>query len=195
MRPGSIRRPILAIAAGCCALGLSFTTQTLAARLVDDRLQVSSLGLHFLTGKMLERLHSGVSVAYGFQLTLSTIPRSIPLERALERFVVSYDVWGETFKVAQTGGLRKSAAYLSANAAEFFCIDQMGVSLSGAPADKDLWLRLDIRAEDSSAQSSVTESGFSLTSLIELFSGRPSRSAVQEWNAETAPFRLNTLKR
>jgi hypothetical protein len=67
----------------------------------------------------------------------------------------------------------------------------MFISPLSLPADKDLWLRLEIRAGDP-LQSPITEAGLSLTSLIELFN-RPPQS--QEWNAETPSFRLGNLKR
>lgn len=178
---------------GCCALGLSFSAQALVARWNGDRLQVAAPNLHFLTGKALDRLHNGAAVPYAFQMTLTSIPRSLPLQRTFDRFVVSYDVWGERFSVVESREPRKTVSHLPANAAEAWCIEQMGVSAVGIAADRDLWLHLEIRAEEP-LQSPITDAGLSLTSLIELFS-RPPRTLTQEWNAETPSFRLGTLRR
>ena len=191
---GSKRWPLVAILVTFCALGLSITAQGLVARWNGDRLQVAAPGLHFLTGRALERLHNGATVPYNFQLTLTTVPRSYAIDRSLERFDVSYDLWEEKFKVVQARAPHRAASHLAANAAERWCIDQMSVSSTAAPSDKDLWLRLEIRAEDPSQQSPITDSGLSLSSLIEVFS-RPSRSQGQEWTSETTPFRLHDLKR
>ena len=193
MQLGSTRRAILATTVAFCALGLSFSAPTLVPHWNGDRLQVTAPSLRFLTGKALDRLHDGASIPYAFQMTLTALPRSIALQRTLDRFVVSYDVWGERFKVVQSNAPRRAVANLTANAAEAWCIDQMSVPAAGVLPDQDLWLRLEIRAEEP-VQSPLTEYGLSLTSLIELFSRRaPAQS--QEWNAETQPFRMAGLRR
>lgn len=193
MQLGSTRRAILATTVAFCALGLSFSAQTLVPRWDGDRLQVIAPSLHFLTGRALDRLHNGASIPYAFQMTLTTLPRSLPLQRALDRFVVSYDVWGERFKVVQSNVPRRAVANLTASAAETWCVEQMSVPSAGVPADKDLWLRLEVRAEEP-VQSPITDYGLSLTSLIELFSRR-APAQTQEWSAETQPFRLASVRR
>jgi len=115
------------------------------------------------------------------------------LQRTFDRFVVSYDVWGETFAVVETNEARKGVSHLAASTAESWCIEQMGLSSAGVPLERDLWLRLEVRAEEPLA-SPLSESGLSLTSLIDLFS-KPPRSQSQEWIAESAAFRLPNLKR
>lgn len=190
---GSKRWPMVATTVAFCALGLSFAVEALSPRWNGDRLQVAAPGIHFLTGRALERLHDGADVSFAFQLTLSTIPRSVPLERALDRFIVSYDVWGETFKVVEARPPRRTVTHLAAGAAEAWCIDHMGVPALGAPNDKDLWLRLEIRAEQAPPRL-MTDSGLSLRSLIELFNGA-APPATQQWSAETGPFRLHDVKR
>src|SRR5579884_1295057 len=186
--------PVLAAGAALCALGLSFSAQTLIPRSTGDRLQVTAPGLHFLSGGALERLHNGASVPYDFQLTLSTVPRGFPLERALDRFVISYDLWEERFSAVEMRGARKTASHLTPAAAESWCIGQMGVGESAAPAGSQLWLRLEVRAEDSAPVSPIGDSGLSLTGLIEIFS-RSAPAQTQKWIAETQPFRLQDLKR
>lgn len=192
MRSSATRWPILAISVACTALALS--SQGLIARWNGDFLQVTPINLHFLTGKALDRLHDGASVPFAFQLSLYPIPRTVQYQRSLARFIISYDLWTERFKVVQLGATRKAVANLAPGAAEAWCVSQMGLPVAGIRADTDLLLRLDIRAEDSPPRSPVvSETGFSLSSLIKVFSEMP-RSAAQEWNAETAPFRLNSLR-
>lgn len=193
MRSGVRRRVILATAVACSALALS--PQRILPRLNSDRLQVTPLDLHFLTGKALSRLHDGSAVPFAFRLSVSTNQWATPaLETSLARFIISYDLWAERFKVVQQfGGTRRAVANLTPSAAEAWCISQMGVSLANVPADKDLWMRLDIRAEDPMPRSPVSDAGFTLATLIDIFSQK-ARPEVQEWNAETAPFRLNNLR-
>ncbi|HLJ51052.1 MAG TPA: hypothetical protein VKU01_33825 [Bryobacteraceae bacterium] len=192
MSLGSKRWPLVAMVAAFCALGLSFSAQALVAHWNGDRLQVAAPGLHFLTGRALERLHNGVTVPFNFQLTLTTIPRSFPLERELARFDVSYDVWEERFTVFEARSPRRAASHMTSNQAEVWCVDRMSVAASTAPGDKDLWLRLEIRADESSG-GTADDSSLSLARLIDIFS-RPARSQ-QEWVAETQPFQLRNLKR
>ena len=190
---GSKRWLMAATTVAFCAIGLSYAVEALAPRFNGDRLQVAAPGIHFLTGKALERLHDGAPVSFAFQLTLSTIPRSVPLERALERFVISYDVWGETFSVVQAREPRRSVSHLASGAAEAWCIDHMYVPSLGAPSDRDLWLRLEIRAEQTPPKL-MTDGGLSIRSLIDIFNGA-APPATQQWSAETGPFRLRDLKR
>jgi hypothetical protein len=174
----------------CVALALS--PQGLIARWSGDRLQVTPIGLHFLTGKALDRLHEGAAVPFSFRLSLSASLQPPPLQSSFARFVVSYDVWSEKFKVVQQlVGARRSATNLAPNAAETWCVNQLGLSVVNVPTDRDLWIRLDIRAEDPQPLSPAYDSGFTLASLIEIFK---TKSPAQEWNAETTPFRLNSLR-
>src|SRR5258708_4127487 len=193
MRSGATRRFILATSVACAALALS--PQRLIPRLNGDRLQLTPLDLHFLTGKALSRLHEGAAVPFAFRLSLSTNQWGTPpLESSLARFIISYDLWAEKFKVVQQfGGTRKAVTNLTPSAVEAWCVGQIGLSVVNVPADRDLWVRLDIRAEDPMPRSPVTDAGFTLASLIDIFSQR-SRPEAQEWNAETAPFRLTSLR-
>jgi hypothetical protein len=193
MHRRSTRWLTVAMLGTLCALGLSYSARTLIPHAMSDRLQVTAPALHFLTGKSLQRLHDGAAVPYAFQMTLTSIPRGLPLQRTFDRFVVSYDVWGETFAVVETREARKGLSHVAANLAEAWCIEQMGMPSAGVPLDRDLWLRLEIRAEDP-LPSPLTDSGLSLTSLIDIFS-KPPRSQSQEWIAESAAFRLANLKR
>jgi hypothetical protein len=192
MHSRATRWVVLATLAASIALALS--PQGLIARWTGDRLQVTSIGLHFLTGKALDRLHGGAAVPFAFRLSLFDTPQPPPLQSSVARFIVSYDVWAEKFKVMQQlTGTRKAVSNLAPSAAEAWCVSQLGLSAVNVPTDRDLWMRLEIRAEDPMPRSPIIDAGFTLASLIDIFSQKP-RPEAQEWNAETAPFRLNSLR-
>ena len=156
----------------------------------NDDLRVSAPRVHFLSGQPLTRLHDGVSVPFDFQLTLFSGNRDTPFRRTVERFVVSYDLWEETFKVARVRGARRTG--LSASGVENWCLQNLSVSAAGVPPSNKMWVRLEIRAQDSpEGAAGVNDPGISLTSLIELF-GRPPRNA-QHWMLDSTAFRLDDL--
>ena len=179
----------------CCELiALSVASEDLIPhRGSYDELHVTAPRLHFLTGRSLERLHDGVSVPFDFQLSVASGVKTNVTERALERFVVSYDLWEEKFSVVRLRSLRKSNLRLSSNAAESWCLDNVFVPISRLPADRELWARLEIRSADAKPDATLAEPAISLTSLIEVFS-RPARAQQQHWSIESAPFRLADLK-
>src|SRR5271165_1756749 len=57
-----------------------------------DNLHISVPTWHFLSGKSLERLHDGASVAYVAQVTLFRDDHVTPIGRRYGRFVVSLDL-------------------------------------------------------------------------------------------------------
>ncbi|HUJ20437.1 MAG TPA: hypothetical protein VLX58_02895 [Bryobacteraceae bacterium] len=175
------------------AVGLS--AQSLYLRLDGDDLRVSAPQLHFLTGKPLEKLKDGASVVFLAQLSLTPEINAPAIKRAVDRFVVSYDVWEEKFSVTQTGFERGSATNLSSSAAEAWCLDHLALGIDGVARDKLLFVRLELRAEDARDQAGVVgESGINLTRLIEVFS-YPARPQQMRWEAVAGPARLGDLKR
>jgi len=189
------RSPLVWIPAIACfeLIALTLASEDLVPKRKLDELHVSAPRLHFLTGRALDRLHDGASVPFDFQLSVAVGVKSNVAQRALERFVVSYDLWEEKFSVVRLRDLSKSSSQLSANAAESWCLDNLFVPLSKVPADRDLWARLEIRSAEAKPGSTLESSGFSLTTLIEIFS-RPSRSQQDHWLLETGPFRVAELK-
>jgi len=174
------------------ALGVS--TPELTVRSSADELHVAAPRLHFLTGKSLDRLHDGAAVPFDFQLTVAAGSRSNIVAQALERFIVSYDVWEEKFSVVRLRDLRKSGSHLSATAAEAWCLDNIFASKANLPADQPLWTRLEIRSAAQKGPGAISQdAGISLTALIEIFS-RPTRPHEEHWALESAPFRLADLK-
>src|SRR5260370_36968021 len=146
MHSRATRWVVLATLAASIALALS--PQGLIARWTGDRLQVTSIGLHFLTGKALDRLHGGAAVPFAFRLSLFDTPQPPPLQSSVARFIISYDVWAEKFKVVQQlAGTRKAVSSLAPSAAEAWCVSQLGLTAVNVPADRDLCMRLEIRAQ------------------------------------------------
>jgi len=194
----------LAAGAGATLL-LGLAAPTLPVRLGGDDLHLDGDDLRvsapakfeFLSGKPLEKLRDGATLVYLAQLSLSASSEAgTPLIRpAVNRFVVSYDVWEEKFSVTSTALDRATASHLSAAAAEGWCLDHLPLGIDGVPRDKPLWIKLELRAEDARDQAAVLgESGINLTRLIEVFSN-PARAQQMRWEAMGGPFLLEDLKR
>ena len=174
-------------------LALSVSGEELIPRYNDGSLQVTAPRLHFISGRQLERLRNGASVPFDFQLTISSGSKSNTLSRALERFVVSYDIWEEKFSVVRQRDRRMSNVRLTATQAESWCLEHLSLPSSGLAPDKPLWLKLEVRGAESRDQVAAAGDGISLTTLIEIFS-RPVRGPLDHWALETGPFRLADLK-
>lgn len=167
----------------------------MAPRWTGDYLEVGAPNLHFITGKSLERLRNGAAVPFDFQLTLFAGDRGNAVHRALERFVVSYDLWEERFAVVRLRSFRRSSPHLTATAAEAWCLDNIAIPASVVPSDKPLWVGLEIRSAEPKPSVAVQDdNGISLATLIEIFS-RPTRSQQDRWVLETGPFKLSDLRR
>lgn len=185
---------------------LAMWAQEMSLQFRDNELRVSAPKLHFLTGPSLQRLKNGIAVPFDFQMTLWVDNHNTLYDRALQRFVVSYDLWEEKFSVAKQrgftlrGGSRsadapRSASHLVSDAAESWCIDSMSLPVAGLRQDQQLWVRMEVRSPDPKDSAPVLgDSGLSLTSLIDLFS-RPARAAEQRWTLEAGPVRISDLKR
>ncbi len=175
-------------------LGLSASSEDLFVRRFAEQIHVIAPRLHFLSGKSLQRLHDGATVPFDFQLSISAGFKNNLVQRAVERFSVSYDVWEEKFRVVRLPDFRKSAAGLSAAAAETWCLENLFVPSAGLPTDKELWARLDVRtAEPKELVPSTADSGISIPALIQLLS-RPPRPQQDHWMLESASFHLADLK-
>jgi hypothetical protein len=173
---------------------MSVSNEELVPRRFGDHVRVIAPRLHFLTGKSLQRLHDGAVVPFDFQLSITAGSKSNVVERAVERFTVSYDVWEEKFSVVRPRDFRKSASNLSANAAESWCLENL-LARAAALGDRQLWARLEVRSAEPKEPSSFpyADPGISITTLIGIFS-RPPRPAQDHWALESAAFRLADLK-
>ncbi len=160
----------------------------------DGELHVLAPRLHFLTGKTLQRLRDGATVPFDFQLSIASGSKTNIVGRAVERFMVSYDVWEEKFKVVGLGNFHRYGSHLSATSAESWCLANIFVPASSLPTDKELWARLEIRSEEPKEQASVfTDPGISIPALIGIFSHQ-ARAQQDHWTLESTAFRLADLK-
>jgi hypothetical protein len=175
-------------------IALTVSSTDLFVRQAAGDIHVTAPHAHFLTAKALERLHDGAVAQFDFQFSVAAGSKSNVVARAVERFVVSYDVWQERFSVVRLRDLHKSGARTSAIAAETWCVENIALAASLIPSDQQLWAKLEIRSVDQKDQSSAwADAGISVTTLIEIFS-RPSRPQQDHWTLETAAFRLSDLK-
>jgi hypothetical protein len=182
--------------------------QELVVHARNNELHVSAPRLHFLSGPSLDRLKNGAAVPFDFQLSIFTDSNANLYDRALERFVVSYDLWEEKYSITKLWGAgsmrgssvqrareRRTVSHLTAEAAESWCFDNIALSTTGFDPSKQFWLKLEVRSTDSrDGQPIVGESGISISRLIDLFS-HPPRSGQQRWNLERGPIRLADLGR
>ena len=144
----------------------------------DNRLELSAPRLHFLAGKPLERLHNGADVPFNFRVTLFSGNRDHMFLQMADRFVVSYSVWEQTFQIVKMQAPHSRIEHLSAPAAEAWCLKQMPIDVTGLNGSDLIWAKVEIREDGRGAPlfgNTISESGISLTSLIELFSRPPVR--------------------
>lgn len=199
MRVRSIK-PWWLIATFLSGLAFAMAAEELILSTAESRLEFSAPRLHFLVGKPLERLRNASEVPFDFKITLWSGTRSHVLRQAQDRFVVSYDLWEEKFAVTKLVTPRRTARHLTDAAAEAWCLQQMSQDVTGVGANEPLWARLEIRAQDGKeaglpfGRGNITDSGISLTSLIEIFS-RPAATTQPHWQVETGPVTLDELRR
>ena len=97
-----------------------------------DNIHVAAPGLHFLTGKPLERLKNAATVVFVSQITLFSDDHGTIFRRPVtERLIVSYSLWEEKFSVTIRGGdsTRTAPRLLTAQQAESWCIENLAVPL------------------------------------------------------------------
>jgi hypothetical protein len=188
------------IAAFLSGLAFALAAEDLILSTQDNRLEFAAPRLHFLVGKPLERLRNAAEVSFAFRITLFSGNQTHKLQETASRFVVSYDLWEEKFSVTKLANPRKTARHLADTAAEAWCLREMSMDVSGVGGKEPLWARLEIRAEDSKdgglpfGRGNITDSGISLTSLIDVFS-RPPAVTQTHFNVETGPVTLDELRR
>jgi hypothetical protein len=190
---------VLAFVSG---FGVAMWAEELILNWHNDRLEFTAPRVHFLGGKPLALLHNAAPVPFDFQMTIWHGKRDQVFEKLTDRFVVSYDLWEERFKVVKTQSPVKSIEHLTADKAEAWCFQQMSASLdlTNVNGAEPLWARVDIRAQDAKGGSlfgrgSISDMGISLTSLIEIFS-RPADTQQSHWGPyDVGPFTLDELKR
>lgn len=203
-RRAAIRAIVAAPVAGAVnsALAIEYNDHKLMPRLDGEYLRVSTPSFNFLSGRSLQRLKDGASVAFVAQLTVSdTAAYLIPNARSVARFAVSYDIWEERFSVTRITDRpdqKRSTSHQLAPAAETWCLDSLVINRAEIPADRPFYLRLELRVEDPRDQGSIIgEAGINIVSIsrwVEVFS-RPVRDKQDRFTPWTAgPIRLEDLR-
>lgn len=191
------RRSFLAISAALvagvatCAFAIEYNERHLAVRLDGDVLHVSAPNFRFLSGKSLERLKDGASIAFIAQLTVSSSPNYVvPDAISVARFAVSYDIWQERFSVTKITSRtedKRTVSHKDGPAAEAWCFENLAISRSDLPANKPFYLQLDLREEDPRDQTGVIgDTGISISRMVEIFS-RPVRDKQAHWLLDSGP--------
>ncbi|MDX2153266.1 MAG: hypothetical protein SFV54_21150 [Bryobacteraceae bacterium] len=160
----------------------------------DEQLTVEAPSLHFLAGRVGDRLQNGLSVGIEIQLTLLSEPKGAAARRSLERFLVSYDLWEEKYAVAPVSRELRAVSHLSAGAAEEWCLSHVQVPVAGMDGNRPFWVRLDIRAEEAREVARGGEDGFDIANLVDLFARR-SPDRHMRWSVDAGPIRLASLPR
>ena len=170
--------------------------EPLVATFDGDNIHVGAPGLHFLTGRVLERLKDADTVVLLSQITLFSDDRGTLFRRVPERVIVSYDLWEEKFAVAIPGVSVRPQSHLTAPQAETWCLDNLAISALGLAPDRSFWLRFELRTASPKELSAVVgDSGISLSSLmIDMFSRKPGPDDPY-WTRSAGPLRLSDLPR
>ena len=177
--------------------GLALVAEDLILQRHNEQLHFIAPKAHFVAGRTLERLRDGVAVPIDFNLTLSVGAKQNIVERQMERFVISYDLWEESYRVVRLGQ-RKSASNLSAAQLETWCFDNLGLPLDRIPKDQPLFFRVEIRTAEVVPAKTVFMGvdAFSdpMKALIAVFSNPPTRQQAH-WMYENGPFSLGDLNK
>ena len=158
-----------------------------------DNLHISSLGVHFLNGKPLDRLKAGSTVWWLARITLFRDAYLTPWRHTDARFELSYDVLGEDqFKVNMPGPPQRSALNLSQAAAEAWCLDRLWIPTTGLMPDRYFWLQLELGPVPQKDLSSILGENSIRIDFIDVFS-RP--GADPPVIKQAGPLRLADLVR
>jgi hypothetical protein len=158
-----------------------------------ELLAVQAPGLGFIKGETLARLKDGRSARVDLDLTVLPGPGGSPAARGRQTYVVSYDLWEERFAVTLAGPPPRSVAYLTANAAEAWCLEQLTIPIAalGSLRSAPFWIRLEYRILDGDSAGAREDAGLSLKGLIEALSRKPKTTALTH-AIEAGPFRLRS---
>jgi hypothetical protein len=177
-------------------LSLLAAGQPLLPHWSDGQLAVTAPTLKFLEGKPLDRLRNGQSVTFDFHLQVFDGAR--PLGRSIQRFVLSYDLWEETFSAVQLSQNAPrtpvySTSRLKSDAVAVWCLGRMRLPLPNVERNKPLTLQLEIRSAGSKIANPLRSQGsVDLGVLVELFS-RPPDPKESRFIATSQAFTLGGL--
>ena len=198
-RSGQLGRRSWLLAGLTLCLPAAQAAESISISYDGENLRPVAVGVHFLAGSSLDRLKDGETVTYSSWLALYAINRSDPVRLRSDRFVISYDIWEQKFKVTIPGPAPRSKTGLTGPQAESWCLENMAISASGLAADTPFFLRLELRApkpKESAATATDSGAGISIIkSLPELF-GKKAEPGEPRWGPYESPRqRLSDLIR
>jgi hypothetical protein len=159
-----------------------------------DALVVLAPSIGFIKGEPLARLKDGRSVRVDLDHAVLPGPGGAAVAHGRQTFVLSYDLWQERFAVTQAATPPRSASYLTANAAEAWCLEHLTIPLTelGRLRDAPFWIRLEYRILDGNSSTDRDDSGgLSLKGLIDALSRRAKEGGVTH-AVEAGPFRIRS---
>jgi len=168
--------------------------QAVTVNRAGDVMTVHAPAFSFIKGEPLARLKDGRSLRVDLDLAVLPGAGAAAVTRSHQTFVLSYDLWEERFAVTLVGPPTRSTAYLTAAAAEAWCLEQLTVPVSAMGSlgkDGPFWVRLEYRIpEGETAPPADAADGSALQALIDALSRR---RKAQEWThaIEAGPFRLH----
>jgi hypothetical protein len=174
-------------------LSVALDAQSVSVNHVGDAVAVRAPGFTFIKGEPLTRLKDGLTVRVDLVLAILAKAGAASLAQGRQTFLLSYDLWEERFAVTNARTPPRSTSYLTAAAAEAWCLEQLTVPVSELGSlgkDQPFWIRLEYHVLDGGP--SPVDNGASVDTvqgLIEVFSRR---HKDQEWShaIEAGPFRL-----
>jgi hypothetical protein len=196
-----VTRRWLLLASVGAPFAAALDAQSLVVRMDGNYVHIFAPSLEFLTGKAVAKLKDGGSIAFLGQLSISTDANQTVQSRTIARFALSYDIWEEKFSVtrfavaSRTEEAPKKATHGSARSLQIWCLENLVVDVSRFTLDQPIWVRLEIRAEDTRDGAGVIgDPGINISRLIELFS-RPARPQQDKWQLDAGPLRLRDLRK
>ncbi len=186
-------------------LGLSlFLCRAQAAESISvgydgENLHPVAPNLHFLTGRSLDRLKDAETVTFYWRMSLLDANHSGPLRVSVGKFVVSFDIWEEKFKVAIPGPAMRSKAGLTGPQAEAWCLENTSIQPAGLAQDTQFYLRFELRSDHQREAPGMTADpgGLSISAIPAILE-RLSRKAGPDdpsWTLESGRVRLSELVR
>ncbi len=170
------------------------SAQSLLLHLDGDHLRATAPELHFLSGKAVEKLRNGSTIAYTIALAVTPRHASRAAFLVRERFLISFDLWEEKYSVVQDKPGGRAASRLTSAMAEAWCLDNMPIPVQSVPDRQPFMVTLECFIDKTeSSENGENQSGLTLAALIDVFSRKKQEKPVR-WQAVGGPFLLEDLK-
>ena len=166
-------------------------------RFDGDLLQPVLPNFHFLKDKPLERLNKGNTVAFVAKVTLFTDEGHTTVKLSPnQKFILSQDIWNQTFKVTIPTLTPHDRVGLTAAQAESWCLENIVISAAEVPKDRPLTLQCEFRTVHQDDLSRVVgDNKISFLSLVEYLSRKAGANEPGWTFRSSRPFRLLDLPR